>query len=258
MDISIAKLLTTVYELEGLLLVVNKHGDDTPAEVIEALKSKAQAVDALARQVSIPSAAAPSEPAEEPAESETEAATAEEVTEEAIVQTPKEAPVEAVPLHTAPVVEEVEESIQEKEIETPQPQPEETAVASHDTAMEEEEDTAVDDDDDDELPDDGFDDDDDSQDEEDSTDEGDALSVEEKVQRSKSKDLRRAFSINDRYRFRRELFGNSNIEMSDAINMVMCMHSLDEAEDYFYGDLNWEKTSPEVKDFMEIIKNHFA
>lgn len=45
--------------------------------------------------------------------------------------------------------------------------------------------------------------------------------------------------------------------MTDAIHMVEAMHSFDEAEDYFYGDLGWDRESDDVKDFMAIIKNHF-
>ena len=54
-----------------------------------------------------------------------------------------------------------------------------------------------------------------------------------------------------------QLFGNSAAEMTDAIHMVEAMHSFDEAEDYFYGDLGWDRESDDVKEFMAIIKNHF-
>lgn len=70
-------------------------------------------------------------------------------------------------------------------------------------------------------------------------------------------DLRRAFTINDRFRFRRELFGNSDSEMTDTINMVSAMNSFGEAEEYFYDDLGWDKSADEVKDFMLIIERHF-
>ena len=74
---------------------------------------------------------------------------------------------------------------------------------------------------------------------------------------NKSKDLSTAFSLNDTYRFRRELFGNSAADMTDAINLANAMASYEEAEDYFYEDLGWDKDSEEVQDFMAIIKNHF-
>ena len=65
------------------------------------------------------------------------------------------------------------------------------------------------------------------------------------------------FTLNDRFRFRRELFSNSDSEMADAINTIGSMHSYDEAEEYFYTDLNWDPENPDVADFMEIIRNSF-
>ncbi len=81
--------------------------------------------------------------------------------------------------------------------------------------------------------------------------------LDEMLQRSRSKDLKSAFSLNDTFRFRRELFSNSGAEMTDALHLVEAMQSFDEAEDYFYGDLGWDRESDDVKDFMAIIKNHF-
>lgn len=84
------------------------------------------------------------------------------------------------------------------------------------------------------------------------------LRLDEKLAREGSRNLRKAFSINDRFRFRRELFGNSDIEMSDTLNLVEAMSSYSEAVDYFMTDLQWDADNQEVKDFMEIIEKHFA
>lgn len=83
------------------------------------------------------------------------------------------------------------------------------------------------------------------------------VTVDALLQRNMSRDLKKAFTINDRFRYRRELFGNSDIEMNDALNLVEAMQSYSEAEEYFYDMLNWDKQSPEVADFMSIIRNHF-
>ena len=83
------------------------------------------------------------------------------------------------------------------------------------------------------------------------------MRLDEALQRNMSKDLRHAFSLNDRFRYRRELFGNSDSVMNDTLNLIDSMSTFDEAEDYFYNDLEWEHDSPEVADFMVIIKNHF-
>ncbi len=84
------------------------------------------------------------------------------------------------------------------------------------------------------------------------------MTIKDKISINESKDLRQAFTLNDKYRFRRELFGNSEIEMGDTINLVSAMSSYAEAEEYFYDDLDWDATNDEVIDFMTIIANHFA
>lgn len=93
--------------------------------------------------------------------------------------------------------------------------------------------------------------------ENDLSEDDESLKLDEVLQRNISKDLSKAFTLNDRFRYRRELFGNSEVEMCNTINMIEAMQSFAEAEDYFYGDLEWDKDSPEVADFMTIIKNHF-
>ena len=85
-----------------------------------------------------------------------------------------------------------------------------------------------------------------------------ALRVDEKLQRTLSKDLRKAFSVNDRFRFRRELFGNSEADFVDAINMIESMHSYDEAREYFLDDLGWDEDVAEVSEFLAIVRHHFA
>lgn len=78
-----------------------------------------------------------------------------------------------------------------------------------------------------------------------------------RCEKSEHADLRKSFTLNDRFRFRRELFGNSDSEMTDTINMVSAMNSYAEAEEYFYEDLGWDSSVEEVKDFMAIVERHF-
>lgn len=75
---------------------------------------------------------------------------------------------------------------------------------------------------------------------------------------SSGDDLRKWFTINDRYRFRRELFGNDNIAMTDTINLISAMASLPEVEDYVYSDLEWDRDNEEVKAFMDIVAFRFS
>ena len=68
---------------------------------------------------------------------------------------------------------------------------------------------------------------------------------------------RLVFSINDRYRYRRELFGGNDAAFSDALSRVAAMDSYDEAEGYFLEDCQWDPERPEVVDFMAVLRKYF-
>lgn len=87
--------------------------------------------------------------------------------------------------------------------------------------------------------------------------------IPEKVEDAVAQEFRKpkldkpAFCLNDRFRFKRELFSNSDAEFSSAMNAVAAMDSYDEAEEYFIGELGWNEENPEVIGFMEIIRGYF-
>ncbi|MCH5346638.1 MAG: hypothetical protein J1E63_05975 [Muribaculaceae bacterium] len=83
------------------------------------------------------------------------------------------------------------------------------------------------------------------------------MRLDEKLAIKTSRDIRRAFTLNDRFRFRRELFENSEARFAEALDVIMAMSSYDEAEEYFYDDLCWNADSEDVKDFMQKVFNHF-
>ena len=83
------------------------------------------------------------------------------------------------------------------------------------------------------------------------------LRVDEKLQRSMSKDIRKAISVNDRFRFQRELFAGSASAMNTAIEHIEMMRSYGNAELYFFSQLHWDRDNEDVKDFMAIVRNHF-
>ncbi len=83
------------------------------------------------------------------------------------------------------------------------------------------------------------------------------LTVEEKVARESASDFSKAFTLNDKFRFVRELFNGSEKEFAETLDVVASMSSMDEASEYFYDDLCWDPDSPEVKEFMEIVARHF-
>lgn len=84
------------------------------------------------------------------------------------------------------------------------------------------------------------------------------IKLDEKLARENSRNLRKAFSLNDKFRFRRELFSNSDILMNETLDAIEAMSSINEATDYFYTDLKWDKSNQDVADFVEIITHHFS
>ena len=246
MDNSLETLLKQVLELEGLLLIAEKRGDDVPNLVIDMIKQKAAAIGEMAGVAASDNkqgidALPDDEPddditvefvdeeetpsVEEPVEAESSAPVAAEpepvVAPEPSVVQPEPAP------EPTPVSEPESTPVSEPEpVEAPTPAPEEVEPEAESEEFEP---------DPDDQP----------------------LTLDEALHRDMTKDLRQAFSLNDRYRYRRELFGNSDSVMNETLNLIEAMHSFDEAEDYFYNDLQWEHDSPEVADFMVIIKNHF-
>lgn len=63
--------------------------------------------------------------------------------------------------------------------------------------------------------------------------------------------------LNDRFRFRRDIFGGDDAGMRAALERIAGCRSLDEAEDYLYDELNADPDSPAVEDFIVILKEYF-
>lgn len=238
MKTDIRKMIAEAYELEGLLLLADNRGADTPEYVFTAIGEKLDRLQMLLGE----------REGDEGEEMQEDACMVENDVADAGSEEPEPEPEEDVAEVTAeqvadgeydneqePMVELVldDEPTAEPDAETPNVADETEAVEAEDNIEEETEAN------------------------EKASDDSEPLRLDEKLQRSRSKDLKSAFSLNDTFRFRRELFGNSAAEMTDALHMVEAMHSFDEAEDYFYGDLGWDRESDDVKEFMAIIKNHF-
>lgn len=238
MKTDIRKMIAEAYELEGLLLLADNRGADTPEYVFTAIGEKLDRLQMLLGE----------REGDEGEEMQEDAYMVENDVADAGSEEPEPEPEEDVAEVTAeqvadgeydneqePMVELVldDEPTAEPDAETPNVADETEDVEAEDNIEEETEAN------------------------EKASDDSEPLRLDEKLQRSRSKDLKSAFSLNDTFRFRRELFGNSAAEMTDALHMVEAMHSFDEAEDYFYGDLGWDRESDDVKEFMAIIKNHF-
>lgn len=274
MDNAIKDIIDKTLELEGLLLLAqSRAGSELEASVNRLIVSKK---DEVAKLIDVAFGGEPecevepqpivmpideTEADEEVAEeAETEEEPIAEPVEEPIDEPVEEPAVEHGPLENfipepiempvEPPVSDIFDDSHLEPIEEPQPidvpTPEDKPIFD-DTPLDEE-DAPLDEE---------YEDDEEEDDDEVLDDDDEALTLDEALQRSMSRDLRKAFSLNDRFRYRRELFGNSDVEMNDTLNLVETMHSYSEAEEFFYGDLEWDSESPEVKDFMAVIRNHF-
>ena len=268
MDNSLEQLLKQVLELEGLILVAQRRGEETPLAVHQLISEKAAQIGAFA---------AAEKPADEPAKQnaidalpddepddditlefvDEDADTADEDADATDTAAADEEPqpepevtvvVDDEPEVVVEVVPEPESEPAEEPEAEPQPEPEPESIEEEATAQE-----AADAESEPEIaPDaepvtaDDF-----------TTVDDEPVRLDEALQRNMVKDLHHAFSLNDRFRYRRELFGNSDQVMEETLNHIESMATFDEAENYFYNDLEWEYDSPEVADFMVIIKNYF-
>ena len=217
---NIEELITLTYELEGLLYPALHRGDDTPEKVWEMISEK---IDSLKAGIDIRE----SEPAPVVEETGEEPAVMTEIIvekEEPVIfeqETPEEetGEEELVALEETVPAEEVTLA-SEPATSVEQPAPAEEPVTEAAPVAE--------------------------------------LRLDEKLARQNSRDLRKAFSLNDRFRFRRELFGNSDERMNEALRAVKSMATIDEAHDYFYNTLGLDKTSTDVADFIAVIEHHIS
>ena len=225
-------MLREVLELEGLLMVADSRGDETPDAVFTLIKEK---IEQLREYTScLPDVAVDEqEPVVEPEDEPEYVLEAEP--EEEIEPEPEE---ELEPeIEAEPEIEEEPEPEPEEELKA-EPEPEIEPDVEAEPEIEVEPEPEIIKNVDETAPD-------------------AIITLDEAFIRNKAKDLKCAFSLNDTFRFRRELFGNSAADMNDAIDLVNAMNSYEEAEDYFINDLGWDAESDEVGEFMEIIRNHF-
>lgn len=265
MKANIEELITLNYELEGLLYLALHRGDDTPAQVWSMIGEKINAL-----REGLPETAGTTEPTMQASEIEPVAPVEEETPEldplpmpehhDLATETPDEiltvikeeeaeaaeaAPEEEPNIAPGPIYEMEPEPIATPEpVKIPEPEKEPEAVVIPEPVVEEHKTApvqpkAVD------AP------------ATPATEGPSVLRLDEKLARAYSRDLKKAFSLNDRFRFRRELFGNSDTMMTDTLNLVEAMPSYSEALDYFYTDLEWDRTMPEVIEFLKIIEQHF-
>lgn len=82
-------------------------------------------------------------------------------------------------------------------------------------------------------------------------------SLKEILERKNFTDLRKSFSLNDRFLFRKELFGGNDELMSRVIDDLNQQSSLQEALDYLRSKMNWDFKDRTVTEFMGHLERRF-
>ena len=221
MDGGIKAILSQVYELEGLLLLIDNHGKETNKLVYQLIAEKAENISQMAKILD------DSEPLPEPAPMPEPEPEPEPV--------PEELPDEFADDDFDDVfVDESEDSEPDIPTDEPdyideEPEPLDSPEISDDFGIV---DSPA-------IPE-------------------DEPVFNDVITRSMAHDdFRKMLTLNDKFRFRRELFENSEKLFADALNTIDAMRSFAEAEDYFFNTLEWDKESEEVAEFMSKLKAYF-
>ena len=67
-----------------------------------------------------------------------------------------------------------------------------------------------------------------------------------------------SFTLNDRFRFQRVIFGNSAERMANAMTAIGAMTTADEDYTYLTNVLDQDVSNPDVDDFFRIVTLRFA
>ena len=85
-----------------------------------------------------------------------------------------------------------------------------------------------------------------------------SISLNDILEKKNLSDFRKAFSLNDRFRFRRELFGGNEEKMNKAISDLNDLSSYEESVTYLNKVLNWNIEDASVADFIKLLEKRFS
>lgn len=79
----------------------------------------------------------------------------------------------------------------------------------------------------------------------------------ELIEKKRLADFRKAFNLNDRFRFRRELFGGDENKMNQAIEAINTIDTLNDALAYLELNFNWNREDEPVKEFITLLEKRY-
>ncbi len=83
------------------------------------------------------------------------------------------------------------------------------------------------------------------------------LFLSEVLEKKNLSDFRKAFSLNDRFRFRKELFAGDEARMNQTISDLNDIHSYEESVMYLLNVLKWNPEDGSVADFIKLLEKRF-
>jgi hypothetical protein len=70
-------------------------------------------------------------------------------------------------------------------------------------------------------------------------------------------DFRKAFSLNDRFRYKRELFGGDEEKMNKALSDLNEIQTYEDSITYLHTELNWNIEDESVTEFISFLEKRF-
>lgn len=89
------------------------------------------------------------------------------------------------------------------------------------------------------------------------TEQRQGLFLNDLIEKKNLSDFKKAFSLNDRFRFRRELFHNDEKEMERVVNELNDIQSYEASINYLNSELKWDMENQAVKDFILLLEKRF-
>lgn len=83
-------------------------------------------------------------------------------------------------------------------------------------------------------------------------------SLNDAIERTKLTDLRKAFTLNDRFRFCRELFDRDEARMNDILAALNEARSYDESLEMLQARVQWDLEGETATDFLKFIERRFV
>lgn len=83
------------------------------------------------------------------------------------------------------------------------------------------------------------------------------LFLNDLLEKNNLSDFRKAFSLNDRFRFRRELFGGDEERMNKVISDLNDLHTYEDSVTYLNNELKWNIEDEAVSDFIKLLEKRF-